>query len=89
MWWALASEFFRNNPGIDKERLAASIRRIIMFGPSKDTPVPLITGNRNCAKSTVTDPSINVFGKEHVLGIDYPLYRLGTINGSQERFHGK
>jgi len=78
MWWAMAKEFFDNNPGIDKERLAASIRNVIMFGPSKERPVPLITGARNCAKSTVTDPIIKVFGKEHVLGKP----KLGAPNGA-------
>ena len=67
-WWALADKFFFNNPGIDKELLTACIRKVITYGPSKDTPVPLIIGARNCAKSTVADPIINVFGEENVLG---------------------
>ena len=61
-WWALADKFFLNNPGIGKELLAACIRKVITYGPSKDTPVPLIIGARNA------DPIINVFGEENVLG---------------------
>jgi len=78
IWWGLADEFFTNNKGIDKERLAACIRKVIMFGPSKDAPVPLITGKRNCGKSTVADPILNVFGKENVLGKP----KLGAPNGA-------
>ena len=78
VWWAMASAFFEANKGIDKERLAAAIRKIIMFGPSKDVPVPLITGPRNSAKSTVADPVINVFGRNNVLGKP----KLGAPNGA-------
>ena len=77
-WWALADKFFFNNPGIDKELLTACIRKVITYGPSKDTPVPLIIGARNCAKSTVADPIINVFGEENVLGKP----KLGAPNGA-------
>jgi hypothetical protein len=79
LWWALAAKFFENNEGtIDKERLAAAIRKVIMFGPSKDAPVPLITGAKNCAKSTVGDPLIKVFGEDNVLCKP----KLGAPNGA-------
>ena len=34
-WWALACEFFENNPEVDKERLAASLRKIICMVPAR------------------------------------------------------
>ena len=78
VWWAMALQFFKRNKRIDKERLAAAIRKIICFGPSKDVPVPLLIGDKNCAKSTMADPVINVFGKEHV----HPKPKLGAPNGA-------
>ena len=78
LWWAMATNFFENNTSIDRERLAAAIRKITMFGPSKDTPVPMIIGNKNCAKSTVVDPVLNVFGKEAV----HTKPKLGAPNGA-------
>ena len=78
LWWAMAVDFFKNSPGIDRERLAAAIRKVTMFGPSKDCPVPMIIGKKNCAKSTVGDPVLNVFGKEAV----HTKPKLGAPNGA-------
>ena len=78
VWWAMAAEFFKKNKRIDKERLAAAIRKIVVFGPSKDVPVPFITGDKNCAKSTVADPVIKVFGRDQV----HPKPKLGAPNGA-------
>ena len=89
IWWAMAEEFFKNNTAIDRERLAAAVRKIITFGPSKDVPVPLITGNKNCGKSTVADPVINVFGEEHILGkpkLGAPIGAYGDIAKGTVRF---
>ena len=81
LWWALASEFFSKNPRIDKERLAAALRKVIMKGPCKEARVPLIMGPSNSAKSTVFDPVKNVFGKTAVLGKP----KLGAPNGALSR----
>ena len=81
LWWSLASEFFKNNTQIDKERLAASLRKVICMGPCKEARVPTIIGKPNCAKSTVLDPTRNVFGKEYVLGKP----KLGAPNGALSR----
>jgi hypothetical protein len=78
MWWSLASEFFANNPEIDQQRLAASLRKIICVGPCKEARVPTIVGKPNCAKSTVLDPTRKVFGKEAVL----TKPKLGAANGA-------
>ena len=81
VWWTLASDFFKNNVHIDKERLAASLRKVITFGPCKEARVPLIVGSSNCAKSTVLDPVRNVFGKTAVLSKP----KLGAPNGALSR----
>ena len=78
IWWSLASEFFENNPEIDQERLAASLRKIICVGPCKEARVPTIVGKPNSAKSTVLDPIKNVFGKDLVLSKP----KLGAPNGA-------
>jgi hypothetical protein len=78
LWWALAVEFFKNNKGIDRERLAACLRRVIVRGPAKDAPVPLIIGAKNCAKSTMFDPIRKVFGEKQV----GTKPKLGAPNGA-------
>ena len=78
LWWSLASDFFENNEGIDRQRLAASLRKVICMGPCKEARVPTIVGEPNCAKSTVLDPIINVFGQKAVLNKP----KLGSPNGA-------
>ena len=78
VWWSLASDFFRNNPEIDRQRLAAALRKIIQLGPSKDVRVPTIIGEPNCAKSTVLDNVRSVFGQDKVLSKP----KLGAPNGA-------
>ena len=77
-WWSLALEFFKNNNQIDRQRLAASLRKIMSIGPCKEARVPTIIGEPNCAKSTVLDPIRTVFGKAAVLGKP----KLGAANGA-------
>ena len=78
LWWSLASDFFENNPQIDRERLAAALRKVICGGPCKEARVPLIVGKPNCAKSTVLDPVRKVFGEQRVMGKP----KLGASNGA-------
>ena len=78
VWWSLAVEFFNNNKQIDRQRLAAALRKVICIGPCKEARVPMIVGKPNCAKSTVLDPCRNVFGKQAVLGKP----KLGAGNGA-------
>ena len=78
LWWSLASEFFSNNTGFDKERFAASLRKVICMGPCKEARVPLVVGRPNCAKSTLLDPVVNVYGEASVLGKP----KLGAPNGA-------
>ena len=78
MWRRLASDFFENNKEIDKQRLAASLRKVICMGPCKEARVPTIVGEPNCAKSTVLDPIRNVFGQKSVLNKP----KLGAANGA-------
>ena len=80
-WWSLALEFFNNNKKIDRQRLAASLRKIMTIGPCKEARVPTIIGQPNCAKSTVLDPIRSVFGKAAVLGKP----KLGAANGALSR----
>ena len=74
-------DFFKNNKKIDRQRLAASLRKIICMGPCKEARVPTIVGKPNCAKSTVLDPIRNVFGKQAVLGKP----KIGAPNGALAR----
>lgn len=78
VWWSLATDFFKNNKEIDRQRLAASLRKVICMGPCKEARVPTIVGKPNCAKSTVLDPCRKVFGKDGVLGKP----KLGAANGA-------
>ena len=78
LWWSLALDFFENNPQIDRERLAATLRKVICVGPCKEARVPLIVGKSNCAKSTMLDPIRKVFGEERVMGKP----KLGASNGA-------
>ena len=77
-WWSLALDFFKDNPQIDRRRLAATLRKVICMGPCKEARVPLIIGKPNCAKSTVLDPILKVFGEERVVGKP----KLGASNGA-------
>jgi hypothetical protein len=89
LWWSLAEEFFDNNTDIDRERLAASLRKIVEVGPCKEARVPLIIGTTNCGKSTVLDNVKKVFGKKHVLSkpkIGAPNGALGRLAKDDIRF---
>ena len=81
LWWSLAEQFFHRNAGVDRERLAANLRKVIQFGPGKMAKVPLIVGATNTGKSTVLDPVRAVFGPGAILnkpkiGASCPLSRL-------------
>ena len=78
LWWSLALEFFEKNTLIDRERLAAALRKVIHMGPCKEARVPTIVGKPNCAKSTLLDPVRNVFGEKHVMSKP----KLGAPNGA-------
>ena len=61
-----ADAFFAGNRALDKEALAASVRAVIVHGPSKVTRVPLVVGPTNTAKSTLFLPFDQLFGKAKV-----------------------
>ena len=64
---AAAQRFFHANEAtIDKEALAASLRGIILNGPSKTTRVPLVVGATNTGKSTLVLPFDQLFGHSKV-----------------------
>ena len=63
---AAATFFDLNQHVLDKQALAASLRAVILHGPSKVTRVPLIVGASNTAKSTLVQPFDQLFGKPKV-----------------------
>ena len=63
---AAATFFHLNRHVLDKQALAASLRAVILHGPSKVTRVPLIVGASNTAKSTLVQPFDQLFGKSKV-----------------------
>jgi len=84
-WWSMATEFFRNNTRIDQQLLAASLRKVIQFGPGKKAKVPLIKGVTNSGKSTMLDQVRGVYPKGAVLnkpklGASCPLSRVAKGN---------
>jgi len=67
-WRKAVDEFLeRNKVTIDRQELAASLRRIVVEGAKKTTRVPLLVGPRNSGKTTYFDPVDQVFGYENVL----------------------
>ena len=56
-----------NSSNWDRRRLAASLRNIIVTGPTKDTRVPFLVGKTNTGKSTLVDPFDVLFGHNQVL----------------------
>ena len=83
--WAIAAQAFfeRNRASIDMEFLAATLARVIVYGPSKTVRVPMVVGPSNTGKSTVLDSLDDVFGPAMVmhtpaLGATMPLATLAT-----------
>ena len=67
-WRRAVDEFLENNKAtIDRQELAASLRRIVVEGAKKTSRVPLLVGPKNSGKSTYFDPVDNVFGFQNVL----------------------
>jgi hypothetical protein len=58
--------FEGNKANSDKRHLAASLRNIIVAGPSKDTRVPFLAGATNTGKSTLVDGFDDLYGFERV-----------------------
>ena len=62
-----SEEVLNNNASNwDRKRLAASLRNIIITGPTKDTRVPFLVGKTNTGKSTLVDPFDVLFGHSSV-----------------------
>jgi hypothetical protein len=55
-----------NAATLSKENLAASLRAVILTGPSKTTRTPLIIGPTNTGKTTLILPFDNLFGSRRV-----------------------
>lgn len=66
-WRRAIDQFFEKNPKIDRERLAATLRGIIVSGPKKTTRVPFIVGPTSSGKSTYFNPVDEVFGSKRVI----------------------
>ena len=66
-WRRAIDQFFEKNPLIDRERLAACLREIIVNGPKKTTRVPFIVGPTSAGKSTYLNPVDEVFGSKRVI----------------------
>ena len=65
---AAAQEAFRSNQSVmSQEGLACALRGVIMNGPSKTTPTPLIVGGTNTGKTTLVLPFDQLFGFSRVL----------------------
>ncbi len=64
---AAALEIFDQNAGVlSRHQLAASLRRVLVHGPSKTCRVPFLTGPSNTGKSTLLYPFDDLFGPKHV-----------------------
>ena len=62
-----ATEFFRAHaPGLSQNALAASLRGVLMTGPSKDVRVPFLVGATNTGKSTLVESFDDLFGESAV-----------------------
>ena len=63
-----AAEIFRNNAGsLSPQKLACSLKRVLMHGPSKTCRVPMLVGPSNTCNSTLLYPFDDLFGPKHVL----------------------
>lgn len=49
---AVADIFAKNESTVSQARLALALRRIIVSGPSKETPVPFLVGPSNTGGAT-------------------------------------
>lgn len=58
--------FAANAPELDQNHLAASLRDVVLTGPSKTTRVPLLVGSTNTGKTTLVLPFDGVFGSQRV-----------------------
>ena len=63
---AARSFFAAHQASFSAVRLAASLRAIIMKGPSKDVRVPFLVGATNTGKSTIVESFDALFGEENV-----------------------
>jgi hypothetical protein len=60
-------EIFRQNAAtMSPQRLAASLREVLIHGPSKTCPVPFLVGPSNTGKSTLLYPFDDLYGPKHV-----------------------
>ena len=56
----------KNAESFDRRHLAASLRKIILSGPGKDSRVPFLVGCTNSGKSTVVDSFDDLYGAAKV-----------------------
>lgn len=59
---AVQDAFARNRDNLSPEGLASALRAVIVNGPSKTTPTPLIVGGTNTGKTTLVLPFDQLFG---------------------------
>ena len=59
---AVQDAFARNKDTLSPEGLACALRAVIVNGPSKTTPTPLIVGGTNTGKTTLVLPFDQLFG---------------------------
>ena len=60
-------EIFRHNAStLSPHRLATSLRKVLVGGPSKTCRVPFLVGPSNTGKSTLLYPFDDLFGPKHV-----------------------
>jgi len=64
---AVSQIFEHNSATFDWRALASALRAIIVGGPAKETPVPMLIGSTNSGKSTVCLPFDALFGFKCVL----------------------
>ena len=55
-----------NKDVLPRDALAASLRKVLLYGPSKTARVPLIVGPTNTGKTTLVLPFDVLFGHKHV-----------------------
>ena len=63
---AAHSVFECNRSVLSRDALAASLRKVLLHGPSKTARVPLIVGPTNTGKTTLVLPFDKLFGHKHV-----------------------